>query len=120
MPKLGSKTGRGVPDVAGDADPESGYRVRVDGQDEVIGGTSAVAPLWAGLVVRCNQQLGTPAGFLNALLYTNAAARASLRDITSGNNVGYQAGPGWDACTGWGSPDGMALLVALKPATKDQ
>ena len=118
VPRLGGKTGRGVPDVAGDADPETGYEVRVDGQDQVIGGTSAVAPLWAALVARCNQQLGTPAGFLNALLYTDAAARASLRDVTSGNNVGYQAGPGWDACTGLGSPDGAALLAALKSTPK--
>jgi kumamolisin len=113
VPKIGKKTGRGVPDVAGDADPETGYQVRVDGQDEVVGGTSAVAPLWAGLVALCNQQAGKSAGFLNTLLYTEAAARASFRDITSGNNVGYKAGVGWDACTGLGSPNGAALLAAL-------
>ena len=114
VPKIGGKTGRGVPDVAGDADPETGYDARVDGQDEVIGGTSAVAPLWAGLLALCNQQLGKPVGFLNALLYTDAAARASLRDITSGNNVGYKAAMGWDACTGLGSPNGASLLAALR------
>ena len=114
VPKIGSRTGRGVPDVAGDADPQTGYRVRVDGQDQVIGGTSAVAPLWAGLVALCNQQLGKPVGFLNSLLYTEAGARASLRDITTGNNVGYKAAVGWDACTGLGTPDGTALLTALK------
>ncbi len=114
VPKLGTKTGRGVPDVAGDADPQTGYQVRVDGQNQVIGGTSAVAPLWAGLLALCNQQLGKPAGFLNAILYTDAAARASLRDITAGNNGGYSALVGWDACTGLGSPNGAALLTALR------
>ena len=113
VPKLGTKTGRGVPDVAGDADPQTGYRVRVDGQDQVIGGTSAVAPLWAGLLALCNQRLGKPAGFLNATLYTGAAARAGLHDITVGNNGAYKAAAGWDACTGLGSPDGAALLAAL-------
>ena len=113
VPRLGTKTGRGVPDVAGDADPQTGYRVRVDGQDQVIGGTSAVAPLWAGLLALCNQRLGKAAGFLNATLYTNAAARAALRDITTGNNGAYQAAAGWDACTGLGSPNGAALLTAL-------
>ena len=118
VPTVSGKTGRGVPDVAGDADPETGYRVRVDGQNQVIGGTSAVAPLWAGLLALCNQQLPKPVGFLNALLYTDATARAALRDITVGNNGGYQAAPGWDPCTGLGSPDGTALLAALQPPVK--
>lgn len=105
--------GRGVPDVAGDADPETGYRVRVDGQDAVIGGTSAVAPLWAGLIALINQAVGQPAGYLNPLLYSLPAGSAAFHDITSGNNDGYTAGPGWDACTGLGSPDGAQLLAAL-------
>ncbi len=105
--------GRGVPDVAGDADPASGYEVRVDGSSTVIGGTSAVAPLWAGLFARINQLLGKPAGYLNPILYSASAAGA-FRDITSGNNGGYSAGPGWDPCTGLGSPKGAALLAVLK------
>jgi kumamolisin len=104
--------GRGVPDVAGDADPETGYRVVVDGQSSVIGGTSAVAPLWAGLLALINQSLGTNVGYVNALLYS-AKTEATFHDITSGNNGDYSAGPGWDACTGLGSPDGAALLSAL-------
>jgi len=104
--------GRGVPDVAGDADPATGYQVRVDGRSAVFGGTSAVAPLWAALIALINQQLGKPVGFLNTALYT-AAAEKTLHDITSGNNGAYTAGPGWDACTGLGSPDGQALLTAL-------
>jgi kumamolisin len=105
--------GRGVPDVAGDADPTTGYNVFVDGQWTVIGGTSAVAPLWAGLLARINQAMGKPAGYLNPLLYAQNVS-GSLRDITSGDNGGYSAGPGWDPCTGLGSPDGAALLAALK------
>ena len=104
--------GRGVPDVAGDADPETGYNVLVDGQQTVIGGTSAVAPLWAGLLARINQSLGKNVGYLNPLLYTNSV-EATLHDITVGNNGSYSAGPGWDACTGLGTPDGAALLTAL-------
>jgi kumamolisin len=79
----------------------------------VIGGTSAVAPLWAGLFARINQLVGKPAGYLNPILYSASAAGA-FRDITSGNNGGYSAGPGWDACTGLGSPKGAALLAVLK------
>jgi kumamolisin len=101
---------RGVPDVCGDADPETGYRVRVDGQDTVYGGTSAVAPLWAGLIARINQTKGKPVGFINPLLYKNGAA---LRDITSGANGDFAAAAGWDACTGLGSPKGAAVAKAL-------
>jgi kumamolisin len=104
--------GRGVPDVSGDADPETGYNVLVDGQQTVIGGTSAVAPLWAGLLARINQSLGKNVGYLNPLLYTKDVG-ATLHDITVGNNGTYSAGPGWDACTGLGTPDGAALLAAL-------
>jgi kumamolisin len=105
--------GRGVPDVAGDADPATGYNVTVDGEQMVIGGTSAVAPLWAALLARINQSLGTNVGFLNPLLYSTKAA-SSFHDITSGSNGAYSAGRGWDACTGLGSPNGTALLTALK------
>ena len=108
--------GRGVPDVAGDADPETGYNVLVDGQQTVIGGTSAVAPLWAGLLARINQSLGKNVGYLNPLLYTKNV-EAALHDITAGNNGTYSAGPGWDACTGLGTPDGAALLAALTSPT---
>jgi kumamolisin len=103
--------GRGVPDVAGDADPATGYRIHVDGKDAVFGGTSAVAPLWAALVALINELLGDHVGFPNATLY--AKGRSALRDITSGTNGAYQAGAGWDACTGLGSPRGQAILTAL-------
>ncbi len=107
--------GRGVPDVAGDADPETGYQVRVDGSDTVIGGTSAVAPLWAGLIARLNAARGAPVGFINPALY---GAAGSFNDITAGNNGTYAAAAGWDACTGLGSPKGAALssLMGTPPA----
>ena len=103
-------TQRGVPDVAGNADPQTGYEVRVDGSASVIGGTSAVAPLWAALIARVNQLSGKPAGFLNPQLYQNSKA---LRDITSGNNGDFAAAAGWDACTGLGSPNGAALRSVI-------
>ena len=109
--------GRGVPDVAGDADPTTGYVTLVDGQSGVIGGTSAVAPLWAGLIALINQSIGKPAGFINPLIYQNAAKVADFNDVTSGNNGAYTAGPGWDACTGFGSPIGaqVAAVLGAKP-----
>lgn len=108
----GGGRGRGVPDVAGDADPVTGYQVLVDGHSMVIGGTSAVAPLWAGLAAVLSASLGAPVGFVQPRLYT-AAVEATLHDITSGSNGAYSAGPGWDPCTGLGSPDGVALAAAL-------
>jgi kumamolisin len=99
-------THRGVPDVCGDADPQTGYQVRVDGTNIVVGGTSAVAPLWAGLVARINAIGGQPLGYINPGLYQQPNA---LRDITVGNNGDFAASPGWDACTGLGSPDGRQV-----------
>jgi len=104
-------TGRGVPDVAGDADPESGYAVLVDGTPAVVGGTSAVAPLWAALVARINAASGRTLGWLNPVLYAHPSA---LRDVVQGNNGGYSAAPGWDACTGLGSPDGAKIETAVQ------
>src|ERR1700728_1619059 len=105
--------GRGVPDVAGDADPTTGYVTLVDGQSDVIGGTSAVAPLWAGVIALINQSIGKPVGFMNPLLYPASKKAKDLNDITSGNNGAYSAGPGWDACTGLGSPIGTQVATAL-------
>jgi kumamolisin len=108
--------GRGVPDVTGDADPETGYIVRVDGTTSVIGGTSAVAPLWAGLIALANKQNGKPAGFVNPTLYA-AGAKKAFRDITSGNNGAFKAGAGWDAASGLGSPIGSAVISVLGAGT---
>lgn len=116
----GHHSGRGVPDVAANADGNTGYTILVDGQELTgVGGTSAAAPLWAALIARINQQLGKPVGYLTPLLYTQASIPNALRDIIDGTNDptghigGYNSGPGWDACTGWGSPDGGRLLAAL-------
>lgn len=109
--------GRGVPDVSGDADPQTGYAVLIDGTKSVIGGTSAVAPLWAALAARLAQALGAPLGLLQPKLYRGVAPgvmQPGFRDVTQGNNGQYQAGPGWDACTGLGVPDGEALLAVLR------
>jgi kumamolisin len=116
VPTPSGRSGRGVPDVAAVADPTTGYRVRVDGTELVIGGTSAVAPLWAALLARLAQAKNSPLGLAQPKLY-NAVSRsrtpAGFRDITIGTNGAYSAGPGWDPCTGLGVPDGANLLTAL-------
>ncbi len=110
----GKFVGRGLPDVSGDADPVTGYDVYVDGQASVIGGTSAVAPLWAGFTACLNQILGKRVGALTSLLYSQVAiSPGTFRDITTGNNGAYSAKTGWDACTGWGTPIGSAIVSAL-------
>ena len=110
----GNFVGRGVPDVCGDADPVTGYDVLVDGQASVIGGTSAVAPLWAGLTACINQMVGKRVGSMTSLVYSQLAQTGNaFHDITSGNIGVFSAGPGWDACTGLGSPIGSAIASAL-------
>jgi kumamolisin len=109
----GQNGGRGVPDVSGDADPSTGFNVRVDGENAVFGGTSAVAPLWAALVAIMNQKVGKPVGFLNPIIYAQAVEAAGFHDITEGNNGDFSAAQGWDPCTGLGSPDGAQLLATL-------
>jgi kumamolisin len=116
--------GRGVPDIAGNASPYSGYPQVLNGKPpQPIGGTSAVAPLYAGLMARINSNLGSPAGFLNTTLYSLPAA--AFRHIAGppgpANNsfngvTGYPAGAGWNACTGLGSVNGQALQAALAKA----
>jgi kumamolisin len=106
-------SGRGVPDVAGDACPSTGYRVRVDGQDTVVGGTSAVAPLWSALIARMSEGMHTSIGYMQPLLY-DPARTGTLNDITEGGNGQYTATAGWDPCTGLGTPDGTRLMEALQ------
>ncbi|WP_409464230.1 protease pro-enzyme activation domain-containing protein [Amycolatopsis sp. GA6-003] len=110
------KPGRGVPDVAGNADPATGYQVLVDGQQIVVGGTSAVSPLWAALLARLAQPAGRGFGLVHSKLYAGAGAgkaQPGFRDITEGGNGAYSAAAGWDACTGLGVPDGAALRKVL-------
>ncbi len=108
--------GRGVPDVAGDGDFDTGYIIHLRGEDISYGGTSAVAPLWAGLIAILNQKLGHRLGFVNDKLY--AMGSQGFRGIVHGNNDvanlhAYSAGPGWNACTGLGSPDALKILSGL-------
>jgi kumamolisin len=113
----GSSGGRGVPDVAGNADPTTGYNVYADGQAQVVGGTSAVAPLWAALISRLAQATGQRFGLIQPALYAGITPGIDVEgfnDIISGNNGAYSAGPGWDACTGLGSPEGAVLLKRLQ------
>jgi kumamolisin len=111
------KVRRGVPDIAGDADPRSGFSVVVGGIGGTIGGTSAVAPLFAGFFALINEACSKPAGFALPLLYGSAAA---FRPVVSGDNkvgdIGYAAGPGWNACTGLGVPDGAKLFAVFQQA----
>ena len=111
--------GRGIPDVAANASSDTGYLIEADGTPMSLGGTSAVAPLWAALIARLNEAMGMRVGFLTPLLYTmNAAGAGAVSDITEGYNgstraAGFRARPGWDACTGLGSPNGEKLLQLL-------
>lgn len=116
-----STAGRGVPDISGNASENSGYLQVIGGSSpQPVGGTSAVAPLYAGLMARINGNLGSPVGFLNTTLYglpsstfhdTSGAPGPANNDF---NKVkGYPARPGWDACTGLGSVNGQALQAAL-------
>jgi kumamolisin len=114
----GGTAGRGVPDICGNADSDTGFIIRVDGSNQVIGGTSAVSPLWAGLVAILNSGRVEPVGFITPKLYALKSSANALRDITDGDNgvnkvTGYKAKAGWDACTGLGSPHGANLLAAL-------
>ncbi|WP_427018779.1 S53 family peptidase [Pseudarthrobacter sp. P1] len=116
VPLLHGSPGRGVPDVAAVADPQTGYRIRVDGTETVLGGTSAVSPLWAALLARLAQGAGRSFGLVQPRLYATPGAGepSGFRDVLTGNNGAYAAGPGWDACTGLGVPDGAALLEILR------
>ncbi len=116
-------TGRGIPDIAGNASENSGYEQFINGESGPVGGTSAVAPLYAGLIARLNKNLGVSVGFINPVLY--GAASTVFRDVVGApgpkNNsfsgvTGYPAGKGWDACTGLGSVNGVALQNALQSA----
>jgi kumamolisin len=98
--------GKMIPDVSANADPNTGYNIVLHGQEIVIGGTSAVAPLYAGLFAAC----GTKLGFVTPELWAN---QLCFDDITHGNNGAYRAGPGPDPCTGLGSPIGTKLASLL-------
>jgi kumamolisin len=105
----GGRLRRGLPDVAGNADPHTGYLIEVGGKSDVMGGTGAVASLWSALIARINQILGQPLGYINPFLALYSSNPKGFHNITSGNNGKYYAGPGWNACTGHGTPNGTEL-----------
>jgi kumamolisin len=109
--------GRGVPDVAGPADPRFGCELLIYGLPFASAGTSAVAPLWAALIACCNRVSGRRMGHLHPHLYTiGRNRRPGLRGVNEGENGGYAAKVGWNACTGYGTPAGASLLKQLAAA----
>jgi subtilase family serine protease len=120
---------RGVPDVAADADPGTGMALAFSGGGGNItigaGGTSAAAPLWAAVIALADQYAGQDLGLVNPALYQigrSASYHQAFHDVTTGTNTvefatqtitGYQAAPGWDPVTGWGSPDAQVLVPLL-------
>jgi uncharacterized protein YjbI with pentapeptide repeats len=113
------QNGRGIPDVAANASAHTGYRVFIGGQWIITGATSASASLWAGFIALLNQQLGRNLGYFNPLLYQKLGPAGALRNVTGGDNggggvKGYACTVGWNACTGWGTPDGKKLIDALR------
>ncbi|HLZ80385.1 MAG TPA: S53 family peptidase [Ktedonobacteraceae bacterium] len=121
---------RGLPDIAGDANPDTSMIHYIFGRWTQIGGTSASTPFLAGIVAIANQMAGHPLGFINPALYklgTSTNAQKDFRDITSGSNdvdygnihvKGFQAIPGWDAVTGCGSPQASQFVPDLIAAMK--
>lgn len=111
------KPGRGVPDISTNAAKATGFPVRVGGENMVIGGTSAGAPLYAGLMLNINSELAgagrSPITPLNPWMYNNANS-GIFQDVTTGNNHGYEAAKGWDPTTGLGWVDGQAMLESMK------
>lgn len=116
--------GRGVPDIAGNADPSTGWKIKVGGVDQLSGGTSAVAPMFAGLSLRISSIIGQNTGPWNPFLYRQGMGGGAIyNDIIMGHNNGYSTAFGWDPVTGWGSVNGTAMLDAIRiggvnPATR--
>ncbi len=102
--------GRGVPDVSGNADPNTGYLVDIDGQTEQIGGTSAVAPLYAALQCLINASKDKHIGNMHTKLYANEDC---CFDVTNGTNGGYNCGPGDDLVTGLGVINAHEFLAKV-------
>lgn len=126
----GPRGTRGVPDVAADADPNTGMALAIAISTTNYSlfpgsGTSAATPLWAGVIALADQYAGRSLGFVNPAIYRighSLAGRWAFHDITIGGNsvvvvpsliTGYQASPGWDPVTGWGSPDAQVLVPLL-------
>ncbi len=128
----GTGATRGVPDVAADADEDTGMAMALsDGGQRYIlagtSGTSAAAPLWAAVIALADQYAGRPLGLVNPAIYRigrSPSYHEAFHDITTGTNTaeypplaititGYRAAPGWDPATGWGSPNAQVLIPLL-------
>jgi Subtilase family len=115
------KRGRAIPDISAHASVRPGFSIFVHGRQVIVGGTAGATPLLAGLIARINQGLGRNLGYFNPDLYQRIGPQGAFRDIVYGDNgtkdvKGYAAGPGWDAASGWGSPNGRKLLDVLRAA----
>ncbi len=127
VPTIYSKTHRNVPDVALNADPDTGYSIFYDGQWTIYGGTSCAAPLWAAFTARINQERlasqKAVLGFANPLIYSiglGSSYTTNFHDVTTGNNLFYSAGKGYDNASGWGSFVGANLFASLTNQTTSQ
>jgi subtilase family serine protease len=122
---------RGVPDVAANADSDTAMAIEYsDGELRLATGTSASTPLWAGVIALADQQAGRHLGFVNPAIYAIARGPAyhrAFHDVVTGDNsvlwptgvfTGYNAAPGWDPVTGWGSPDAQYLVPLLAHAAR--
>jgi kumamolisin len=114
-----SDSTRQVPDVAALGDQDTGWNIFHDGVWDVAGGTSAAAPLWAGLTALTDQTLAShglsPVGFANPILYSFADhprlnPAPAFNDVTRGENLYYLATPGWDYATGLGTPNATGIV----------
>jgi pseudomonalisin len=99
-----SAVGKGLPDIAMDADPNSGANVYVNGAQMVVGGTSLASPLALGVWARLESGHANHLGYAAPLLYSQYGS-VGLHDVTLGDNGPYPATPGWDFATGLGSID---------------
>ena len=119
VPALKGRAFRGMPDLAFDADPNSGAQIIVGGQFETVGGTSLSAPLFSATWARLlSGSCATSLGFAAPAIYSVRATTASIfRDITNGSNGAYSAGSGWDFVTGWGTPNVSLLHSSLCGST---
>jgi kumamolisin len=116
--KGGGRAGRAVPDFSAHADPTNGYRIFVDGRWALLGGTTASAALWAGLIALLNEAVGRPHALIHEDLYKYFGPAGVLRNIPAveagGGRASDKPESGWTPVAGWGSPDGDRLVTSIR------